>query len=180
MADFTSTTIEFAVGACIHTGHPAVSTCNAAEFAVLNYVAATAPAANRAIYIPFCVDQPVTAMQMFWENGAANGTTDVGIYDGTSLARLVSLGPTTNAGTTIQVGNITDTTFGPGLFYMGWLPSTVTTQTYWSAAIAVPHLRCCGVTQQAVGSATLPNPAVFAAVASAYLPFMGISFQAVM
>lgn len=180
MADFTLTTIEFPLGSVIHPGHPASSTCNAAELAVLNYAAAAAPSANRAIYIPFNVDIEITAKQMFWENGAAAGTTDVGVYDGTSLKRLVSLGATSNSGTTIQIGNIADTTFGPGLFYMAWLPSTVTTQTYWSAAINAAHLRACGVQQQAVGSATLPDPAVFAAVASAYLPFVGIAFQATM
>jgi hypothetical protein len=179
MADFNQTTIEYPLGACIHPGHHAVATHNLAEYAVLNYAAAAAPAANRAIYIPFNVDHEVTAKQMFWENGGVAGTTDVGIYDGYSLARLISSTATTNAGS-IQIANITDTAFGPGLFYMAWLPSTVTTQTYWSAAIVAASLRCAGVQQQAVGSATLPATATFAAVASAFLPLVGISFQATM
>lgn len=178
MTDFPTSMLEFPVGACIHTGSPQVSTCNAGEIAVVNYAAAVAPAANRAIYIPFTLGTTAVAQQMFWENGAVAGTTDVGIYD-VNYVRLVSLGATTNAGT-IQVGNITDTALTPGVYYMAWLPSTVTTQTYWSAQVSSGHLRMLGVTQQAVGSATLGTPGVPAAVASSYLPFVGISFQAVM
>lgn len=178
MPDFPAVTIGVPSGATIHTGHLSVSTAGQAEFAVLNYAAAAFPAANRAIYIPFTKDRIDTVKQMFWENGAVAGTTDVGIYD-VYGNRLVSSGATTNAGT-IQVVNITDTELPPGVYYMAILASTVTTQTYWSAAVNLNTLRACGLQQQAVGAATLPNPATFAAVASAYLPFVGISFQATM
>lgn len=180
MADYPLAGLEFPVGACIHTGSPAVATCNLAEVAVANYTAGAAPAANRAIYIPFTLDTPNIAKQMFWENGGVAGTTDVGIYD-VNYKRLVSLAATTNAGS-IQIGNIADTELLPGVYYMAWLPSTVTTQTYWcvNTNITAPHLRMCGVTQQAVGSATLGATGVPAAATSAYLPFVGISFQAVM
>lgn len=180
MADFPVNNLEFPIGACIHSGHPAVATCNMAEFHVANYTAAAWPAANRAIYIPFVVDTPVTAKQMFWENGGVAGTTDVGIYD-RNFARLVSLTATTNAGS-IQIGNITDTLLEDGTYYMGMLASTVTTQTYWSATLtgAIPALRAAGCAQQAVGSATLPNPATPAVIASSYVPFVGVSFQATM
>lgn len=179
MGDFPTQTIASPIGSVVHSNHPACSTFLQAEMAVVNFVAAAAPAANRAIYIPFTVDATCTAKQMFWENGAAAGTTDVGIYDN-NYKRLVSLTATANAGTTIQIGNITDTELVPGLYYMAWLPSTVTTQTYWSAIVTVVHLRCCGVTQEAVGSATLGATGVPAAVASPFLPFVGVAFSAVM
>lgn len=177
MGDFPVPFSLAAANATMHPGHPACSTGGVTELAGIGFGAVAAPAANRAIYIPFMVDQYCTAKQMFWENGAAAGTTDVGIYDA-GYTRLVSLTATANAGT-IQIGNITDTPLEPGIYYMAWLPSTVTTQTYWSAAVSIPALRFCGVTQEAVGSATLGATGVPAAVASAYLPFVGISFQAV-
>jgi hypothetical protein len=136
-----------------------------------------APAANLALYIPFNIDRDTIAKQMFWENGAVAGTTDVGIYD-SNKKRLVSSGPTANAGT-IQIANIADTILVPGLYYMAWLPSTVATQTYWCGTTTghtVASLRASGVQQQAVGSATLPDPAVFAVIANAYLPLVGIDF----
>lgn len=178
MSDWPSVTIGVPSGATIHSGHLACATGNQADFAVLNYAAAAFPAANRAIFIPFTKDRPDNVKQMFWENGGVAGTTDVGIYD-IYGNRLVSLGPTTNAGS-IQVGNIADTDLPPGLYYMAILASAIVTQTYWSAAVALNTLRACGCQQQAVGAATLPATATFAAIASAYLPFVGISFQAVM
>lgn len=178
MTDWPTTTIGVPSGATIHTGHLACSTANAADFTVVNYVAAAWPAANRAIFIPFTKDRPDNVKQMFWENGGVAGTTDVGIYD-IYGNRVVSLGATTNAGS-IQVGNIADTDLPPGLYYMAILASTVTTQTYWSAVVNSNTLRASGCQQLAVGAATLPATATFAAVASAYLPFVGVSFQAVM
>lgn len=178
MSIFPIGNLAFPIGATVYTGHPATAVCNLAEFAVLNFAAAAWPAANRAILLPFVIDRPQTAKQMFWENGGAAGTTDVGIYD-ENLKRLVSLGATANAAG-IQIGNITDTPLIPGLYYMGMLVSTVTTETVWSAAVSIPALRGAGCLQQAVGAATLPDPIVAAAIASAYLPFLGISFQAVM
>lgn len=177
MGDFPLAYSLSPIGATVHSGHPACGTCNAAEYSVANYAAAAWPAANRAIFIPFWMDQYSTAKQMFWENGGAAGTTDVGIYDA-NFALLVNLTATANAGT-VQIGNITDTLLTPGIYYMAALASTVTTQTYWSVATpGIPALRMSGMFQQAVGAATLPNPAVPAALTSAYLPFIGISFQA--
>lgn len=178
MSEFPSVTIGVPSGATIHTAHLACATGGQADLAVVNFAAAAFPAAQRAIYIPFTKDRADTAKQMFWENGGVAGTTDVGIYD-VYGNRLVSSGAVTNAGT-IQITNITDTDLAPGLYYLAILASTVTTQTYWSAAVNSNTLRACGCQQQAVGASTLPATATFAAIASAYLPFVGISFQATM
>lgn len=179
MTDWPLTTIAYPIGACIHVESPQAATYGAGVLQVANYAAAAWPAANRAIYVPFNMDQYATAKQMFWENGAVAGTSDIGIYDAISLKRLVSLGATTNAGT-VQLGNIADTALSPGCYYLGMLVSTVTTETVFSAPASIPFLRACGVVQQAVGAAALPDPMVPAAVASAYLPFFGVSFQATM
>lgn len=178
MSDFPRTTIAHPAGAVIHTAHPSFSTHNLAGLAVANYTANAWPAANLGIYVPFVIDEPSTVRQMAWENGGVAGTTDIGIYDRNGKL-LVSLGATTNAGS-IQVANIADTALPPGLYYAAMVASTVTTQTYWSGLIAAGTLRCCGVQQQAIGAATLPATATFAAVANGLLPFMAVAFQAVM
>lgn len=176
--DFPSQQLNMPHEACVHVGSLAASTCNLGEFSVLNFAAAAWPAANRAIFVPFVLDVAELAQQMFWENGAVAGTSDIGIYDELGN-RLVSSGATTNAGT-IQVANIADTSLAPGVYYLALLASTVTTQTYWSGAVNVSALRAAGVRQQDVGAATLPATATFAALASSYLPFMGVSFQSVL
>jgi hypothetical protein len=178
MGDFPPQMLEHMGGACITPNSFPFSTALQAEMNVVNYAGAVWPQANMAIYIPFILDQPKTAKQMFWENSALAGSSDVGIYD--ALAnRLVSMGATTNAGT-LQVANITDTLLVPGLYYAAMSVSTIITQNTWSAVIPVTNLRACGVQQQAVGSPTLPNPATFAVVANPFLPMIGISFQATM
>jgi xanthine dehydrogenase iron-sulfur cluster and FAD-binding subunit A len=179
MGDFPAQMIENIAGACVNTNTFPFSTAMQAELAVVNYAAAVSGQGNNgAVYVPFNLDQPKVLKQMFWENGAVAGTTDVGIYDA-NANRIVNLGATTNAGT-LQIGNITDTLLTPGLYYAALLASTVVTQTYWSAAIQIPNLRFCGVQQQSVGGATLPNPATFAVPIGATLPLIGLCFQGTM
>lgn len=177
MPDFPSPMLEHMGGACISTNVFPFSTAIQAELAVVNFAAAAWPSNNLAIYVPFVLDQPKTAKQMFWENGAANGNTDVGIYDALGN-RLVNLGSTANAGT-IQVGNIADTFLTPGLYYAAMAVSTTVTETVWSAVVPATHLRACGCQQQAT-ALPLPTTATFAVVSNAYLPMIGISFQATM
>lgn len=179
MPDFPSAAFfNRPIGSVIHSCSAQSGCVSQGIINIVNFGAAAWPAANRAIYIPFYVEHHVTARQMFWENGGVAGTTDIGIYD-VRGKRLISSTATTNSGS-IQIVNITDTDLDPGIYYMGADASTVTTQTYWSGIIQIPNLRMCGVQQEAVGSATLPAQATFAAVTSAYLPMLGICFEALM
>src|SRR4051812_8407606 len=98
MTDWSRSPYLEALGATVHSAHPAAATANLGVISNLNYASASAPVANRALYIPFFTSQGVTARRMFWENGTAvAGTTDVGIYN-TSSGRLISSGPQTNTG----------------------------------------------------------------------------------
>lgn len=136
------------------------------------------PSANQAIYVPFVVGFPITAVKMFTSNGAsAAGNTDIGIYDRTQN-RLVSMGPTAQSGTSaIQSFDITDTLLLPGVYYMA-LSSSSTSATFLRSSIAVATLRAMGVLSQA-SAGTLPSPATLAAASSSYLPLFGLTARTV-
>jgi len=75
--------------------------------------------ANRAYLIPFHLDEPITVTKLFCANGAtASGNVDVGIYS-EDFTKIISSGSTAQAGTnTLQIFDVTDTTIGPGDFYL--------------------------------------------------------------
>src|ERR1044072_5106370 len=107
------------------------------------------PAANRALYVPFRLSDPITVVKMFVLNGATvSGNIDVGIYDAVGT-RLVSKGSTAQAGTSaIQEFDITDTRLGPGLFYMA-VAMDNGTATLFRKSINNFFLRAAGMFQQA-------------------------------
>lgn len=92
---------------------------------------ATWPAANRALFYPFTLSEPVIAVKLFVLNGAtASGNIDAGIYDRTGN-RIVSTGSTAQSGTSvIQEFDITDTLFGPGTFYLALVMNNTTGTTF--------------------------------------------------
>lgn len=132
--------------------------------------AALWPSANRAIYVPFVVFQPLIAVKMGVRNGnAVSGNVDVGIYDD-QQNRLVSMGSTAQAGTAaIQSFDITDTLLQPGVYYMALCVDNTTAQIQ-GAAISALAAGAAGVLSQSVGAVTLPNPGTFAAAQDAFVP----------
>lgn len=74
--------------------------------------------ANRALYVPFRLDEPRKITKLGIVNGAtASGNFDIGIM-GPTFAKLTSTGSTAQAGTlAAQVVDVTDTVIGPGLYY---------------------------------------------------------------
>lgn len=128
------------------------------------------PAANRAIYVPVLVEQPVLVTQMAVWVTAQAGNLDVGIYS-EKLGRLVSAGstPVGTAGA-LQAVNITDTTLDPGLFFLALCCDTISASFLRANVGGADFYRLCGIQQQAVGAVTLPDPAVFANPSSAYCP----------
>lgn len=143
-------------------------------------VTGTWPSANLAFYIPFSIETTVIAQKMAWENGGTvAGTVDVGIYD-INKNLLVSLGATSQTGTSsIQFADITDTTLTPGNYYMAMLMSDASTALAGhNANLHQLVLQTCGVQQQAVGAANLPSSATFANPGQTYLPTLAIATQA--
>jgi hypothetical protein len=135
------------------------------------------PSANRAIYVPFRVDRSITAVKMWWYKGgtitsATNFRAGVYSQDGTRLFRSVITGM--SAGTNaIQEVDITDTRFGPGLFYMA-LSCSSTATVFFGAGLKGQMMRGMGVAQQAAASA-LPDPFTMAAMTATSIPLFGLS-----
>lgn len=139
------------------------------------------PTANLAFYFPITLTEPFTVDRMFWFNGSTIAATnaDAGIYtkDGT---RIVSTGSTALSGTnTLQAAEVTNTTFGPGLFYMALALDTNTGHQFRVTTMLAEHLRGWGVFQEASAFA-LPATATFATMAQAYLPIFGFQNRGVL
>jgi hypothetical protein len=138
------------------------------------------PEINRATFVPFSVQSPMTVVKMFTLNGSTiNGNVDVGIYDANGV-RLVSSGSTAHAGASvIQEFNITDTLLLPGLYYLA-IASDSATATFevWSANGAI--LRSLGVVGQQTTGFPLPATATFALLAGgARVPFVSATLRSV-
>lgn len=131
------------------------------------------PAANRAIFVPFLVYQPLVVVKMMISNGStAAGNVDVGVYDDQGNL-LVSSGSTAQSGTgALQTFDITDTLLLPGLYYMAQAASTTShTNVAW-APLALPG--CMGIAQMA-SALPLPATATFATATSSYVPGIAVT-----
>lgn len=137
---------------------------------------AGAGTANQGYYQPFVM--PYTAALVSMSFAVASGTNnhDLGIYQDTT--RLVSRGPTASV-----VGLMTWTLTNPLvlqegiLYYAAWATagtSTIASQT----GTSIVNPRYGRLIQTGLTSATLPNPAVFAAAAAdARSPFLKLTFS---
>lgn len=78
------------------------------------------PAANRALFCPFEIEEPFIVSKIFIRNGSpvAGYNLDVGIYD-IEGTKIVSSGSTAASGTnTIQELTISEVTLAPGNYYL--------------------------------------------------------------
>lgn len=138
---------------------------------------ATWPAANRAIYISFLVEEAFTAYQMIFEVAVASGNYDAGIYDSVGT-RLVSTGSTAVPAAGVGQANIADTLLNPGLYYMALCVDNTTASFSRANTNTLQWHLTLGIRNQAVGAVTLPATATFANPISTYLPLLGVALQA--
>lgn len=138
---------------------------------------------NDPIAIPFYLNEPVTVLQLGWDNGTAPGdNVDVGIYD-TSWNRLVSTGSTaTGAATsTPAFADVTDTTLARGWYYIAMSRDSVTANRLGNIAVnSNPLLKLCGVQDSATNAFPLPDPLtnMAAAATAIHIPGMYIALRA--
>ena len=134
------------------------------------------PTANLALFIPFSVTKPIVAVKLFaYNGGTVSGNIDVGIYDANGV-RLISSDSTAQAGTSattaLQSFDITDTQFGPGLFYL----AVAMDNTTGCLCAVVPDISPAftGMAQMATAF-PLPAVATFASCATLYIPLIGLT-----
>lgn len=144
--------------------------------------AITSGTANRAVFIPFTIDQPVTVNALFYATGSAlnAGNIDLGIYT-TDGVRIVSTGSTAQAGgsNVIQKIPITPVTLGPGTYYMAFVNNNASTG--WSGILGTNLLEplLTGICMQLSGF-PLPAFATFAQMNSSYLVLMGLQIGSIL
>lgn len=124
------------------------------------------PSANLAIFVPFVIPYPVTVYKMATGSGATAGSNnwDAGIYDRFGN-RLVSTGAQSKGSSVENIVDVTDTRFGPGLFYLAM--SADGTGNYVMMTVSgttpVTEQKCKGMGIYQMATAyTLPDPATFA------------------
>lgn len=136
------------------------------------------PAANRAVFVPFRIGQPMIVDRLFvWAGGTQAGTNnvDLGIYDAYETLIVSTGSQTYNGGVNVYNSfNITDTTIGPGLFYLACALDTNTDTTFRVAMPTAAVGQAMGVTQQA-SAFPLPRLATFASFASTLIPIIGLT-----
>lgn len=134
------------------------------------------PAANLALFYPFSVSAPITAVKLYSINGnVASGNIDLGIYDGAGT-RLMSSGTTAQAGTTgAQIIDTTDYVLAPNVqYYMAMAMDNGTGTTRCWTTAGTGKFAMMGMAQMATAF-PLPTNATYALVGQAYVPMFGFS-----
>lgn len=141
--------------------------------------AGTYPTADLAIYVPVPVQQRVVVRGLYICNSTAvSGNFDVGLYDAAGT-RLASSGTTAQSGTTTeQVVDITDTTIGPGLYYIAVVLDNTTGSLLRDNDAAPLHAAYGLLTEQLGAGGTLPATATWAVPQTlTYLPNIGMLIE---
>lgn len=138
--------------------------------------------ANTGVFYPFGVAEPWTVTKLYWINGgtiSTPGSVDVGIFD-TAGVLLTSTGSQTPSGTTqTQSVDITDYVLARGTYYMGMTASVANAANFTTLRIAstAPIWEGMGAFEQASAAppfSTSANPAVFAVMTRAFMPWFGL------
>lgn len=172
MADWTDT-ISAPFGCSYWNSYAGIHSISAATGTLGGQGSAAYPGANRAIYIPFRLMNPIRVTQLWQYNGfTASGNFDLGIYDAVGT-KLVSLGSTAQSGTSqLQIVALgTPVRLGVGLFYMA-VAFDGTTGTLLRTSLSILFCKIVGMAQQAAAF-PLPATATFATITSAYIPVIG-------
>lgn len=133
------------------------------------------PAANRAIFIPFRLEEttPITQLACF-NGGVVAGNTDLGIYNESKILVEAhstfsgTVAPAMAGANVWQVYDIDDIAATPGLYYLAMSHSEATA-TFFRTALGPTVLHSCGAFQM-TGAYPLPAVAVFETPVSSFAP----------
>ena len=132
--------------------------------------------ANRAIYVPLCVPSSVVVRKLWVGTGTITTNVDMALYDASGVAVISGTAGTVSSSTE-AVFDVTDTTIGPGLYYIA-VVSDSATDTILAINAATPILTAMGVLTEA-SAYPLPATATFAISHTlAFVPIAGILLEA--
>lgn len=138
----------------------------------------TWPTANMAIYQPVRVPCPVKVLKLFFAcHSTGTGNVDMGVYDEKGNAVISATETTKLASMTEQVFDVTDTTIGPGRYYIALVCSN-NTDTFYYTSYAAPISVAHGVLTEA-SAYPLPSTATWATNQTlAMVPAVGMTVEA--
>lgn len=115
----------------------------------------------RAVYVPVRVPVRCVVRKLGYASSTtATGNIDIGLYDASGV-RLVSSGSTAKVGaTSLAVVDVTDTTIGPGGYYIA-LNNDTTTDTFSCTSESAPRAAAYGLLTETLGSVVLPATATW-------------------
>jgi hypothetical protein len=134
------------------------------------------PSANLAIYVPVGVLSRVVVRKLWYEGtSTSTGNADMALYDASWAVAVAATNAAKING--VHVFDVTDTTIGPGLYYLA-LSNDTNTDTFVRWAPAAPM--CCAEGIYTEASAyPLPSTATPAANQTlAFIPAMGMLLEA--
>lgn len=139
----------------------------------LNSGVAAWPTANKAFYFSVEVPLPITIDRMFYiAGGAGTGNIDIAVFNGDTLAKIVSTGATAGVATEgMQKISITETDLNPGVYLLGMsidsntftihrTAAGATTNPFWGRSETSAH--------------PLPSTATLSAAGADYQPSFGM------
>jgi hypothetical protein len=131
------------------------------------------PTANKAFYFPIEIQHPIVFDRFVYiGTGGGSGNVDIGIYNGNTLAKIISTGATAYvASEGIQKITVASTSLNPGQYFLGMSVSTNTATFHrtTAGATANPHWG-----RSETSAHPLPATATLAAAGADYQPSFGI------
>jgi hypothetical protein len=137
------------------------------------------PTANKAVFVPFEINYPVTVVKGYWLNGGTVGTDsiDIGIYD---LAGnlIVSGGGTLSSGASvIQSVDITDTLLLRGNYYAAMAINGTTDTVSRITPASIAEAKALGLLEM-TSAYVLPATVTYASITTtASLPLINFTTQ---
>jgi hypothetical protein len=143
---------------------------------IYGYASVAWGTANRAVYVPLVVPSRVVVRGLWFGSGTTGtGNVDMGLYDPTGGAVVSATNAAKIASAAEQVLDVTDTTVGPGLYYIA-LSSDSATDTFvrHASCATAPIATAFGVLTEA-SAYPLPATATMALnQTNLFVPVMGL------